>query len=374
MTDDIDFSISESIFSKLLSLKNEGDFREKSWDQWFDYLLTRISLYRPHQSEIEKTMEKLHYDSFDEWVQNCAVNLNHIWSESSARDLGSIDSKSYLNTSAIVIGRGPSLKKHKHLELLAQSDYEGSIVCCDGALISALIAGVTPDRFQKFFVATIDPYKHARKFYDDKIVDEYGKKIKGIFSTLSSPEVVDRARQAGIKIHWLHSLLDYGEGKKSFNSISALMVRAKNHPNGLPAIQTGGNIGTSSWFVAWQILKNSTVVLTGINHGWEEDDSWETIISHGRKADPRVFGNDIDVSIDRNDPAFEKLFKKIYNPEFKCYCILDPLFQFYSKALKEFIRRSPSSVTTINATEGGSIFGERIKCMTLVDFLKNYKN
>jgi hypothetical protein len=375
MSNDFEFSIRESTLAKLLSLKNEEGFDKKSWDEWFNHLLNQNSVQKPSQKEIEKTMEKLHYESFDEWVQNFAINLNNIWNESSARELDpTSNQKSYLNNSAIVIGRGPSLKKHKHLELIAKSDYKGSIVCCDGALINVLNAGITPEKFPKFFVVTIDPYKHAIKFYDDKIVDKYGQKIKGVFSTLSNPTVVERVREAGIKIHWLHSLFDYGEGKKSFNHVSALMVRTKKHLNGLPALQTGGNVGTASWFVSWQILKNSTVSLAGINHGWEEDDPWETIITHGRKADPRVFGNEISVNIDRNDPAFNKLFKKIYNPEFKCYCILDPLFQFYSEALKEFILRSPTWLTTINATEGGSIFGERIKCMSLENFLKNYKN
>ena len=56
-----------------------------------------------------------------------------------------------------------------------------------------------------------------------------------------------------------------------------MMVRAKNHVNGLPAIQTGGNAGTSSWFVAWRILKNDTVALIGINHGWEDEGVSEMI-------------------------------------------------------------------------------------------------
>ncbi len=97
----------------------------------------------------------------------------------------------------------------------------------------------------------------------------------------------------------------------------------------------------------------------------EESDSWETIISHGNSYDTD--------KIDRNSKVFKKLFKKIHNPDFNCNCILDPLFQFYSEALKEFILRSPEWVSTINATQGGSIFGERIKSMEFVDFLDNHK-
>ena len=289
--------------------------------------------------------------------------MNNIWNESSAKELDPTKDPNYKKEehSAIVIGRGPSIKKHKHLELLANSDYKGSIVCCDGALITALNAGVTPEKFPKFYVVTIDSRNEIKEYYNDELVDKYGSKIKGIFSTVVKPTTVERARQAGIKIHWVHPLFDYDEGQKSFNQISALMVRAKNHPHGLPAIQTGGNVGTSSWFVSWQILKCSTVALIGVNHGWNEDDPWEQIMTHG-------YTHQL-IEMDKNNPNFQQLFPKIYNPEFDCTCILDPIFQYYSKGLKEFILRSPSWVTTMNATEGGSIFGERIKCMTLVNFL-----
>jgi hypothetical protein len=111
-------------------------------------------------------------------------------------------------------------------------------------------------------------------------------------------------------------------------------------------------------------LKCSTVVLIGINHGWNEDDPWDIITSHNYTHSP--------VEMDKNSVAFKKLYPKIFNPEFNCHCILDPIFQFYSNAFKEFISRSPSWVTTINATEGGSIFGDRIKCITFENFLKNH--
>jgi len=301
---------------------------------------------------------------YDEWLENFPLNLTNIWKESSAAELTPTNSKTKLK-SAIVIGRGPSVKKKGHLEMLAKSNFNGAIICCDGALITTLKAGVTPDKFPNFYVTTIDPRQKIGEYYDDKIVDKYGDKIKGIFSTIVKPTTIEKARKSGIKIHWLHSLFDYEEGKKSFNQISASMVRAKNHSEGLPAIQTGGNVGTSSWFIAWRILKCPTVALIGINHGWNEDDPWEKIMSHGSD----FVKTDV---IDRKNPTFKKLFKKIYNTDFNCYCIVDPLFQFYSSALKEFIVKSPEWLTTINATEGGSIFGDRIIGTPFHSFLEKH--
>jgi len=321
------------------------------------------------QNSIEEVMKKKQYESFNEWVTNFALNLPNIWNEKSAKKLNPESNENFSkeNNSAIIIGRGPSINKHGHLKLLAESNYQGNIICCDGKLADVLNAGITPDKFPKFYVITIEPYSKIKKYYEKDIVKANGSKIKGMFTVLTNPEVVKEAREAGIQIHWLHSLFDYNEGAKSFNNLSAIMIRAKNNAHRLPAIQTGGNVGTAAWFTAWQILKCSTVALIGINHGWEEDDSWETIIHHDNKAE-------ISEVIDRDSEIFQKLYKKIYNPDFNCNCILDPIFQFYSEALKEFIARSPKEITTINATEGGSIFGERIKSMKFKNFLEKYNS
>jgi len=365
LSNDYEFDINEKTLAGLLSKKKEMGFVAKGWGEWFDHILNLLSTQKNRKSELENIMEKIYYEKFyEEWVKNFSLNLRDIWNESSARELDPKINPTHNipKQTTIVIGRGPSIKKHGHLELLANSDFKGSIICCDGSLIDALKAGVTPEKFSKFYVVTIDPAELISKFYDDKIVDKYGNRIKGIFTTVASPTTVQRAREAGIKIHWLHALFDFQEGKKSFNQISALMVRAKNHHDGLPAIQTGGNVGTSSWFIAWQILKCSVVGLIGINHSWDEDDSWNTITSHFKKQE----------NIDTNNIRFKKLFPKVYNPEFNCNCIMDPIFQYYSNALKEFILRSPNWLITINATEGGCIFGEKITCMSFQNFLSKY--
>jgi len=191
--------------------------------------MTEIS---ERQIILEKIMKKVFYNpnsrkSFNLVIKNFALNLQDIWEGNSARDLVPTD-KEILNTS-IVIGRGPSLKKNKHLKILSNSDFKGNIVCCDAALKSALDEGVTPDKFPNFYVATIDPGEKFHSFYDHEIIDQYGPKIKGIFSTVIHPKAVSRIKKNRISFFWLHSLLDYNEGEKSFNSISALMTRSKKH-------------------------------------------------------------------------------------------------------------------------------------------------
>ena len=352
-----ELTISQNILKKLLKAKKDSGFEDKNWDEWF------LDIFSDKKSSRDKSVENFFYkNDFDQWVQNFTLNLSNIQSESSAKEI--ILNHSTENDFAIIIGAGPSLKKNHHLEKLAKSNYRGAIICTDRSLIPALKAGVTPKKFPNFYVVTIDAYKKIQKYYDDEIVNKFGPMINGIFSVLTFPDVVNRARNAGIKINWIHTLFDYADGQKSFNNISALMIRSKNSDHKLPAIQTGGNVGTSCWFIGWKILKSKTICLIGMNHGWEEDDPKDLILSHGYHGDIS--------EIKSNEESFQKLFPKIFNPYFKTNCILDPIFQYYSSTLKEFVIRSPEEVITINSTEGGSLFGERILCMNFNEFLSKF--
>lgn len=314
------------------------------------------------QENLESIIKNTHLEtSYESWVTNFSLNLSDIWNENSGRYLDpNVNTTKNKTDSAIVIGAGPSLENHHHLEILANSNFKGSIICTDRSLVPALKSGVTPEKFPNFFVTTIDTDEKIKNFYQDDIIKKYSNQINGLFTTVTNPLTVNAARKQNIVINWIHALFDYEEGKKSFNHISALMTRAKNHSNGLPAIQTGGNVGTSCWFIGWKILQCKKIALIGIDHSWKEQDSWEKILTHCKIP--------LDTKIDNS--LKQKLFPKITNPYFNCTCVLDPIFQYYSSALKEFIQRSPVDVTTINATEGGCIFGNRITCLQFTDFLK----
>jgi len=359
MSEDVDFEISKNTLEKLLYIKNKFGFSKNGWNELFNFLIKDQPV---EKNELEEIMEDVYYKNYyEDWVKQFALNLKEIWKEDSANELIKLQKSDIKN--AIVIGRGPSLAKHNHLRLLAESNFSGKIICCDSILVKALESGVTPDRFPDFYVTTIDTTEEQTKYYDHPIVDKFGKQIKGIFSTVVFPETVERARRAGIKIYWLHALFDYQEGKKSFNQISAIMVRVKKS-RGLPAIQTSGNVGAASWFISWRILKCRNIAIIGLDHAWSKDDPWEKIISHGNRW------KKIDI---QDDVLRQKLFPEVYNPDFNCHCILDPLWQYYVNAFTDFIARAPLEINTINATEGGAIFGKRIKGMRFIDFLKHYE-
>jgi hypothetical protein len=341
-------------------LKNLKDKMGKSNDSWDDWLINSFELDKPSSDEktIENIFKKSTYDKYyDSWIKNFSINLPNIWNEHSANFLKSTFDKT---SSALVIGRGPSIAKNNHFELLAKSNYSGCIMCSDGSLSKVLDAGITPDKFPNFFVITIDSQDRQQACYDHDIVKKYGDKIKCILSTTVSPLTYSEVKNAGMEIYWLNTLFDYDNGKNSFNYISNAMIKTKNHSKGLPAIQTGGNVGTSAWVVCWTILQKSVVGFIGIDHGYS---------SNERTSDDHLFPE----GIDKNTSVFKRAYPIIYNPDFDCYCQQDPIFQYYSNAFKEFIDRTSSSVKTINATEGGAIFGKGIECMKLEEFLEKFK-
>lgn len=362
MQNNSDFTINKNVAEKILKLKNildpTNDLNE--WlDELFNNLSNEISYKKSTLQTIENIFEKNIYEKYyDDWIKNFALNLENIWEGNSAKELTPIENT--VKSPAIVIGRGPSIYKHNHLNMLATSNFDGTIICTDGALINTLKAGVTPDKFKNFFVLTIDTQQHICNLYDDDIVKQYGNKIKCILSTTVPLTTYEIVKSSSMKVYWLHALFDYNKGKSSFNYIAAMMTRSKNHKKGLPAIQTGGNVGTSSWIVSWSVLRCSPVILLGIDHGYPAEMSWEEIDRYHK----------IPKDIPQESHAFKKAYPTRYNPEFNCYFKQDPIFQYYSNALKEFIPKAPAWVKTINATGGGSIFGDGIKCMNFGDFLK----
>ena len=355
MKNDSSFQLSESTLKKLLKIKKEMGYSKKSWETWFQNIICEN---KPETTEekIERIFTKNAIDRYyDEWIKNFSFNLNNINNESSVREL--IPKKNKSKSSSLIIGRGPSIKKNNHLEILSKSNYKGTILCTDGSLIEVLKAGVTPDKFERFFVITIDTQERQKKSYDDPIVKKFGNRINCILSSTVSPETYKIIKKSKMKIFWLHTLVDYDGGKSSFNYIASIMTKTEKNPKGLPAIQTGGNVGTSAWIIAWNILKSSHVGLIGIDHGY---------YTNKRTSDDHYLPKN------KDSKNFRKAYPKIYNPINDVTCIQDPIFQYYSNALKQFILKTSKIVKTINATEGGTIFGKGIECDSLKNFLSKY--
>ena len=302
----------------------------------------------------------------DLWMYNFARNIPDFLNGNNIKQLSLFNNgkksikKHKPNNSALVIGAGPSIKENNHLKILANSDYNGAIVCTDRMLIPCLKNGITPEKFSKFYVLTVEPKDVTIKFYDNKIIRKYGKGISAVLSTCTRHETVELCKKNGLNFFWFHPLIDDFRKLSSVNKTMNMMSKSEKTPKGLLGMQTGGNVGCFGWIFSWAILGCSPVAVIGLDLGHPAD----TPIKNTRHYDEycRIFKND--------KTQINKYFKKIINTDLKTKVLSDPIFDFYREAFLDLVTRTPKWVRTINSTEGGSLFGIGIKNMKLEDFLK----
>ena len=300
----------------------------------------------------------------DLWMYNFVRNSNDFLYGKSLKKLSIFKNKNVnpkkSKKSAIVIGAGPSIRNNNHLELLGKSNFNGAIVCTDRMLIPCLKNGITPKKFPKFYVLTIEPKDVTLAFYNDPIVKKFHKGIRAILSTCTEHETVEVIKKNKLEIFWFHPLIDDYRKQGSINKIMNLMSKSKSNPTGFPGLQTGGNVGCFSWIFSWAILGCSSIALTGIDLGHDENTPLSKTRHYGEYL--KIFKND------KNE--LKKYFKTIKNPDLNVKVLSDPIFDFYREAFLDLIIRSPKWVTTVNCTEGGSMFGKRLQNSQLSNFIK----
>ena len=349
--------LSEATFRKLKEYKKRCGFADKSWAEFFDYLVRDVHLSDLVPERITRySLEVL----MPLWCENLAINIPHIRTGKAINDLEGYGK----GRVAIVIGAGPSLWKKNHLQILAESDFDGIVLICDRVLKDALKAGVTPDKFD-IFVGTVDGNRELIwKHYDDPIVDMFGNKIKGLFTTMAAPNARERAEKAGIEIYWFNPVFDDWRKNESFTRLAGMMTKTEKRPKGIGCIRGGGNVGCALWAIAFSVLGCDKVGLIGIDLGYLD----------GTPIEKTPYFDKILKSAKGNLNLASKYFKRIYNPYFKCYCLVDFVFDSYRKIWLYMASKAPKDVVTVNCTEGGSLFGEPyIYCMRFKDFLEHYK-
>jgi hypothetical protein len=391
-------------FRKLRALKSR-DVGQESWFEWFKYITRNVALEPTLAERIQegtyRTMQK-------KWMSNFADNLPYIrfgdqaaltypadYTQKTIANLAipepviegeedfekttpvlgfpvtyddskGIRVKYPPTRSAIVVGRGPSLFKHKHPELLATAirngEYNGLIVASDGALIPLLEAGIVPH-----VVTTVDGSPAIKKWFDHPLVEEHGNKIAWIASVTVDNSVYQTARKAGLQVYWFNPMFDDWHQIESFTRLQRLMSRTDKYIRGVPAANSGGCAGNCAWIMAVELFKCSPVCLIGMDAGYPEGTNLEE--THYFKGALKEAGGDVNI--------IRKAYPVYYHPVFKTKSFADIIFNNYRNALIEAQQDTKLWYRlyggTINATEGGTIWGEGIKCMPFKQFLTEHK-
>ena len=355
--------LDDTTYAKLQKLK-EDKYPDKDWSEFFAYLCKDVKLTELSGDLISRaTKENL----MEMWVKNFSETLSYIKKGKTIAELVPPNPEKAPLGPAIVVGAGPSVWKHKHLEMLAKTDKAKklTVIPTDRMVAPCLKAGVTPDKFAEWISVGVDGSPVISKWYDDPIVKEYGDKIKVCIITSTHPKVVKVLRKNKVKnVYWYNPIYDDWRDNESYTRLQRIMTKSQKTPQGIPSLSCLGNAGAASWVLGHALLRKSPICLLGIDFGYEE----------GTPLEKTQYFSGFMETAHGNVELVKTAYKTYYNPYWKCKAITDPVFDHYRNAFLDSVKQTPSFVETYNCTEGGCIFGDGIPCMMFEDFLKYCDN
>ena len=265
----------------------------------------------------------------------------------------------------LIVSAGPSLYRRQILGRLRQSMFKGTLVCADGAFIQCLRLGIHPD-----YVVTLDPHptRMVRWFGDPDLDDNlngddyFERQDLDISFRKNSIQVngenlvlVDRARSkliicstapanvvkrtAHLKRYWFAPLVDDVEAE----GLTRQIVAATK----LPAMNTGGTVGTAAWVFAHSILKSPNIAVVGMDFGYPLETPFDKTQSWHMLA---------------GDPAMYPQEEGHWGPAFT-----DPTYFYYRRNLLDLLAANGATLT--NCSEAGLLQGENVRCMGLDEWL-----
>lgn len=250
------------------------------------------------------------------------------------------ESSTPMNKPALIIGGGPSLDSHGHLDLLNKYRFNGDIFCVTSSLKKVLDKDIIPT-----YINSLDAEEHDTQFIDDEKIYNNSDKITGIFSITVHPSTN--------KI-FKGNRLFYNAYIEDISHIFHLITDT-------PQVPTGGNVGTATMIIA-SILGYNPIVMIGM------DLSWETFDDMKRYYDTIVHSwnpNKVPVEWTKDN------YKKDINPFNNKPYYIDKAFESYKiSTIKTIENLSKVGVDVINCSEQGSIHSKHIKSIRFIDYLQ----
>ena len=322
--------------------------------------------------DIGEIGKEWHQDSI---VFNCVKNKTHI--SKTISDLPEIKNKE----KAVVISAGPSLHYRKTLETLKNSNFKGPIIAIDGSYVKCLKAGIIPD-----YVLTMDPHaKRVVRWFGDPnyeenldgddyfsrqdldidfrenslksniinidLVNKFAPRTKLIIASTAHSSVVKRVTDSGFEMYWWLPLVDDPESNNS-------LTRKMYEETRLPALNTGGNVGTSAWVFAQFWLEVQKVAVIGMDLGYYKDLPYK--MTQGYYEMIKHLGK---------EKLTGEYFPVMTNPLTKEKFYTDPTYFWYRQNILELIKNS--STTLYNCTEGGTLYGDGVINLYLNEFIRS---
>lgn len=281
---------------------------------------------------------------------------------------------------ALIVAAGPSLKRQDAARIIKEHGFDGAIVATDSAMLYCLRNAIVPD-----LVVTLDPHgerivrwfgnpllseEHlalddyfARQDMDTSFADQlrandeilnllarYGKGMRIALSTSAAPQVIQRALETGMEIFWWNPMYDDPDTPGSLTQQLQAM-------NKLPCVNAGGNVGAACWMMAHAVLDKTDIGIVGMDFGYYADTPHRNTQYYKELLE--LFGEE----------NLERAFMRIFNPHLQQWFYTDPAYMWYRQCFLEMA--ADADCDTYNCTEGGILFGDPIRFITLQNFLRN---
>jgi len=274
------------------------------------------------------------------WTRNIRENMPYIVENP---DIKEVFGK-HENTPAIVIGAGPSLfdnaSNANHLNMIAESDFDGVIIATDRILKDCYGYGIHPD-----YVIVVDGSERIYdRFFDCDIVRDHLHHTTAMLTNHTHPSVVKEWDEHGSDIIFYTS----GISNEILPNASSIIGLITDNTE----LNTGGNCGSFAVNAA-HIMRCSPVALIGMDLSYK-------IGTPLSETDSELWENEI--------------FKTVHHPFFDTDCIVDTMFLTYAEPLVDHAIPAyvNNGIRIINCTEGGVLYGDGIECGWFKDFLEEF--
>jgi len=258
---------------------------------------------------------------------------------------------------AIIVGGGPSVRKYDHLSLLSKHrDRIPTLIATDIMLKPLIQVDATPD-----IVATVDGSPMVSEFYKLHS-DERGAKVDAVLDVVTTHPLTVKAVRENLKgqVWWFSHIFDefIKERCPTCNRLS--LTAATHFMSGKKGMmETGGNVGALCWNLAYGLGCNP-IILIGMDMSYPNETPIERTVYYN--AFMKTYGLDLTKK--------NLFFATRENPDFHNKYLIDPVFETYATILLSGIRQA--NTTTINATGGGALHGEKVVAMGFEEALRKY--
>lgn len=296
--------------------------------------------------QIVQAIEKSTQHLYPMWMMNTRENVNL------AKDGDSLDkifARPAVNR-ALIVGRGPSLLKYRHPQLLCEHPFPGVVVSSDGALPLLQERGIYPN-----FSVTVDGSPIIEKWYQNPAV-----MTEAIMPITAHPATVKAAMEKGYHLYWFIPELDSGETKRGITEILQMMTLGAKNTTGISRLNGAGCSGLCSFVFAAIILRAKEIVLVGMDNGYPHDTPLPELHYHHKILESCGY--------DPNKAA--SCYSIVYSKDWDQYCIVDPVFESYRRCFEGLAAAAKQmGIKIINCTEGGCLVADGVSCLPLEAYL-----